>query len=161
MRRVAGKAVVLAGISAGILSLSSCGSSANVSSGGNKSAISKHDKSQTYVEALPVKGEVAAEGQNKIKVCGVVVDEANEPMIGATIRVKGTKISTASDIDGKFELTMDNAGVLVFSFIGYEQKELSIDKSSFVHVAFTEISKSILGEVVVVRKNFDDMYNRR
>lgn len=162
MRRMAGKAVILAGISAGMLSFSSCGSSANISSDNNKYAISKHDnKSLTYVEALPVKKEVTAKEQKNIEVYGIVVDETNEPMIGVGIRVKGTDIGTTSDVDGKFELTMNNAGVLVFSFIGYEQIELNIKKSSFAHVVFTENAKSLLGEVPVVRKSIDDMYNRK
>lgn len=73
-------------------------------------------------------------------------------MIGVEIRVKGTDIGTTSDIDGKFELTMNDAGILVFSFIGYEQIELSINKSSFARVVFKEKSKMLLGEVPVVRK---------
>lgn len=162
MRRMAGKAVVLAGISAGMLSFSSCGSSANISSGNDRSTINKNEnKLRTYVEALPVKKEITAKEQKDIEVYGIVVDETNEPMIGVEIRVKGTDIGTTSDIDGKFELTMNDAGILVFSFIGYEQIELSIDKSSFARVVFKEKAKMLLGEVPVVRKSIDDMYNRK
>lgn len=162
MRRIAGKAVVLAGISAGMLSFSSCGSSANISSGKDRTTINKNDnKLRTYVEALPVKKEITAKEQKNIEVYGIVVDETNEPMIGVEIRMKGTDIGTTSDIDGKFELTMNDAGILVFSFIGYEQIELSINKSSFARVVFKEKAKMLLGEVPVVRKSIDDMYNRK
>lgn len=40
----------------------------------------------------------------QVKVQGLVVDPQQEPIIGATVRVKGTSLGTATDIDGKFSL---------------------------------------------------------
>ncbi len=56
---------------------------------------------------------------------GLVIDEKGEPLIGATISVKGTTTGAMADIDGKFsiKLTKNNA-VLKISFIGYKTKEV-------------------------------------
>lgn len=45
----------------------------------------------------------AASAQDKA-VSGTVIDETGEPVIGATVMVKGTKIGTATDIDGRYSL---------------------------------------------------------
>ena len=55
----------------------------------------------------------------KIKVSGVVTDEAGETVIGATIMEKGTKSGTITDFDGKFMLDADQGATLVISYIGY------------------------------------------
>src|ERR1700748_1412930 len=54
-------------------------------------------------------------------VTGRVIDETNEPLPGATVGVKGTRISAAADLNGYFKLSKVPEGkqVLVVSFIGY------------------------------------------
>ena len=52
------------------------------------------------------------------RVRGVVVDETGEPVIGATIQVKGTSQGTVSDIDGNFNLSAPAGGTLVISYVG-------------------------------------------
>ena len=61
------------------------------------------------------------------KITGVVVDgEFNQPLAGASVVVKGTTAGTATDFDGKFEIsTSEKAGVIVVSFLGYETKTVS------------------------------------
>ncbi|MDR6786062.1 TonB-linked SusC/RagA family outer membrane protein [Pedobacter africanus] len=60
-----------------------------------------------------------------IDVRGRVVDEKNEPMVGAVIKVKGTQISTSTNSKGEFLLkNVDENVMLVISFLGYEQKEI-------------------------------------
>ena len=52
---------------------------------------------------------------------GIVVDKQGEPLIGATVRVSGTNIATAADIDGRFRLKVpDNARELSFVYVGYD-----------------------------------------
>lgn len=48
-------------------------------------------------------------------VKGQVVDSNGEPIIGATIKVKGEKSGTVSDLDGNFEISNDGGGTLVIS----------------------------------------------
>lgn len=61
------------------------------------------------------------------KITGVVIDgEFNQPLAGASVVVKGTTAGTATDFDGKFEIsTSEKAGVIVISFLGYETKTVS------------------------------------
>ena len=66
-------------------------------------------------------------------VTGVVVDESGEPLIGVSIQVKGTTNGTITDFDGNF--TVDNvksSDVLVFSYIGYSNQEITVGKQTTV-----------------------------
>ena len=83
-------------------------------------------------------------------VKGIVKDDAGEPLIGASIVVKGTTFGTISDIDGHFEIEIDGyEAVLVFSYIGYNTQEVRVQKGSVVDVVMKE-DMSVLEEVVVV-----------
>lgn len=61
------------------------------------------------------------------KVAGVVKDENNEPLSGVTIVVKGTLAGTISDFDGKFEVKADVGDKLIFSYVGYNSQELTVE----------------------------------
>ena len=64
-----------------------------------------------------------------IVVEGVVVDKSGEPLIGATVRVSGTNIATAADIDGRFRLKVpDSAKHLTFDYVGYDPLTLPVKK---------------------------------
>ena len=55
------------------------------------------------------------------KITGMVVDEANQPLPGASVLVKGTTNGTSTGFDGKFSLqAKSNSGVLVVSYISYK-----------------------------------------
>lgn len=61
------------------------------------------------------------------KVTGKVVDENGEPVIGASIIVKGTTVGTVTDFDGNFELEVPNDGKhLVISYIGMKTQEIGV-----------------------------------
>ena len=86
--------------------------------------------------------------QNLIK--GKVSDESGEPLIGATITVKGTTTGTITDVDGNFSLTLSgDQKTLVFSFIGFETTEVQLDDQSFISVVLQAKNEG-LDEVVVV-----------
>ncbi len=58
---------------------------------------------------------------------GTVVDEAGNPMIGASIRLKGQNEGTATNVDGEYVLrTTATRGTVVVSYIGYESKEIDL-----------------------------------
>ena len=59
-------------------------------------------------------------------VRGIVVDESGEPVIGATIQIKGTSEGTVTDIDGNFSLSAPANGTLVVSYVGYETQEVAV-----------------------------------
>ncbi|MFT3948826.1 MAG: TonB-dependent receptor [Agriterribacter sp.] len=83
-------------------------------------------------------------------VTGVVTDEASSAGIpGVTVNVKGSKTSTQTDADGKFTINVKNAKALVFSYVGYLQKEVAIGSGNVLNVSLSVDAKG-LGEVVVV-----------
>lgn len=92
----------------------------------------------------------AAQTGNVKTISGVVVDEKEESVIGASVVVKGTSIGTITDIDGNFSLSgVPSDGRIVISYIGYQNQEVSVkDKKSFA-VTLLEDSKQ-LDEVVVI-----------
>ncbi|MBO5186804.1 MAG: SusC/RagA family TonB-linked outer membrane protein [Prevotella sp.] len=57
-------------------------------------------------------------------VSGTVIDETGEPVIGASVLVKGTKTGGVTDIDGKFRLPNAAGKTLVITYIGYDKKEV-------------------------------------
>ncbi|MCQ2228725.1 MAG: TonB-dependent receptor [Bacteroidales bacterium] len=55
---------------------------------------------------------------------GTVVDENGDPVIGATIMVKGTSIGTVTDFDGNYSITAEEGATLLVSFLGYSNQEV-------------------------------------
>lgn len=82
---------------------------------------------------------------------GTVIDANNLQVLpGVSVIVKGTKISTLTDINGQYSIIVPNAtNVLVFSFIGFKTQEASLGKSNVLNIKLALESK-ILSEVVVV-----------
>ena len=79
-------------------------------------------------------------------VTGTVVDETGEPVVGATVMVKGTKTGTVTDVDGKFSLNNVQGKTLVFSYIGYDNQEVKAQNGMKVQLKTNAMS---LDEVVV------------
>lgn len=87
--------------------------------------------------------------QNKKKVRGVVLDGKNsEPIIGATIKIKGTTKGVATDVNGEFQLEASEGDVLSISYIGYNPLELKITKPNLYTITLNE-SAEVLEEVVI------------
>lgn len=69
---------------------------------------------------------------NVISVRGVILDENNNPISGATVRVKGTKMVVVTNERGVFEIAgLDKDAVLSISFIGYKSVEVKASSASF------------------------------
>jgi TonB-linked SusC/RagA family outer membrane protein len=91
---------------------------------------------------------------NKIEVAdiairGKVVDEKEMGLPGVSVLIKGTTRGTTTNADGDFQLEVPNAtSVLVFSYVGYESKEITVGSRTTFTVALTPESKA-LEEVVV------------
>ncbi|MCE5179089.1 MAG: TonB-dependent receptor [Porphyromonadaceae bacterium] len=81
------------------------------------------------------------------QVRGIVVDEAGEPVIGATILIKGTYQGTVTDANGNFVLTAPTAGTLVISYVGFITEEVPV--SSNMQITLISDTEQ-LDEVVVV-----------
>jgi TonB-linked SusC/RagA family outer membrane protein len=83
------------------------------------------------------------------KVTGKVTDSSGEPLIGASVVVKEVPtVGTITDIDGMYELVIPAGGLnLVFSYTGYETKEMGLGSSKILNVILSE--GKLLEEVVV------------
>ena len=104
----------------------------------------------TYAEAVeqtspqPVM-KVAQAGEKTVG--GQVLDETGQPVIGATITVKGSKLATVTDIDGNFTMKVPAGAVLVVSYIGYADKEVAATGTD-MRISLAQDEK-VLEEVVV------------
>ncbi|MGB3152110.1 MAG: TonB-dependent receptor [Maribacter sp.] len=84
------------------------------------------------------------------QITGVVLDETNGPLPGASVLEKGTTNGVVSDFDGNFTISVSNVNAtLVISYIGYETKEISLDDSTNYTIQLNESSTG-LDEVVVI-----------
>ena len=92
--------------------------------------------SKLYAQSITiaVKGKVMADG---------------EPVIGATVLVKGVSTGTATDMDGNFSLNVASKAVLVVSSIGYETQEVPVNGRQFINVVLKS-GVVTLKDVVVV-----------
>lgn len=93
---------------------------------------------------------LSATAMAQFKTTGSVKDVKGEPLIGASIIVKGTAIGTVTDLDGMFELNVPgSSGVLVFSYTGYKTAEMPVSVSSNSIDATLEDDIARLEEVIV------------
>lgn len=81
------------------------------------------------------------------KVTGKVVDEQNEPVVGATVQVEGTTNGTATNVDGQFTLEVNSGARLRFSYVGF--KTLTIKAANGMKVTMQEDANT-LNEVVTI-----------
>lgn len=89
----------------------------------------------------------AAIGQNRVS--GTVTDKNGEPVIGASIQEKGTTNATATDVSGRFSLSVPQNAVLQVSFLGYISREIPVGNRTTLEITLEEDSR-LLDEVVVV-----------
>ena len=86
--------------------------------------------------------------QQARKVTGKVTD-GTEPIIGATVKVKGTNNATITDLDGRFSLTVSEGSVIEVSYVGFVTQSVKITSKSEYTIVLSENNTS-LSEVVVV-----------
>ena len=81
-------------------------------------------------------------------VSGTVTDVNGDPLIGATVAIKGTSTGTATDIDGNFQLRARRGDIISFSYIGYKTIEETIGANTTFNIVMYEDTET-LDEVVV------------
>lgn len=82
-------------------------------------------------------------------ISGLVTDESGEPLVGATVQVKGAVTGTVTDVDGKFTIQVDDDAVLIISYIGYITEEVSVAGLSNIQLQLKP-NATQLDDVVVV-----------
>ena len=96
----------------------------------------------------PSSNELLTVTQQTGKIKGTIVDsKTGEPVIGASVKVKGTKLAAVTDLNGEFELNTHANATLQISYVGF--KETEVKASNGMKISLEEDTES-LEEVVVV-----------
>lgn len=83
------------------------------------------------------------------KITGVILDENGDPLIGASVRIKGTNIGVATDLDGRYTLQTTEANpVIECTYVGYAPKDAKATGVDTLDFNMTPDSQT-LSEVVV------------
>jgi iron complex outermembrane receptor protein len=89
------------------------------------------------------------------KITGMVVDETNQPLPGASVLEKGTSNGTSTDFNGKFSLqTKSNTGTAVISYIGYKSKEVTFSSSDNKLKVQLNPGSGSLDEIIITATSF-------
>ena len=96
----------------------------------------------------PTSNELLTVTQQTGKIKGTIIDsKTGEPVIGASVKVKGTKLAAVTDLNGEFELNTHANATLQISYVGF--KETEVKASNGMTISLEEDTES-LEEVVVV-----------
>ena len=87
--------------------------------------------------------------QNKSNITGLVSNLKGEPLSGVSVRIKGSSSGIATDANGKFSINAPANATLIFSFVGYENSEITVNGRATLSVTLIE-SVQELDQVVVV-----------
>lgn len=94
--------------------------------------------------------DVTQQKEKVKRLSGVIVDEKGEPVIGASVAVKGTSLGTITNLDGEYTLAnVPENSEIVISFIGYQTLNLPANDKTLANITLKEDSE-LLEEVVVV-----------
>jgi len=83
------------------------------------------------------------------KVSGIVTDQKGEPIIGATVSLKGTQIRTITDINGNFTTDAVDQSILMISYIGYTSTEIKVGSQKNLTIKLEDDTRN-LNEVIVM-----------
>lgn len=96
----------------------------------------------------PTSNELLTVTQQTGKIKGTIIDsKTGEPVIGASVKVKGTKLAAVTDLNGEFELNTHANATLQISYVGF--KETEVKASNGMKISLEEDTEA-LEEVVVV-----------
>lgn len=82
-------------------------------------------------------------------VSGTVSDSAGNPLIGVSVQIKGTHMGTVTDTHGHYTLAASSDATLVFSYVGYQTKEMVINGREVINMTLSAANTG-LNEVVVI-----------
>lgn len=87
--------------------------------------------------------------QNTITVSGVVSDDTQQPVIGASVMIKGSTTGVPTDLDGNYSITVPDNAVLEFSSVGLKTVEIPVNGRTTINVVLPT-DNTFLESVVVV-----------
>ena len=89
--------------------------------------------------------------KESVRIVGTITDEKKQPLPGVTVMIKGTNLGTATDMAGKYSLTLpegEDSHVLIFTMVGMETQEIRVDKKTEINVVMKDAVNE-LEDVVV------------
>ncbi|MDE7472801.1 MAG: SusC/RagA family TonB-linked outer membrane protein [Muribaculaceae bacterium] len=102
-----------------------------------------------YLKKSEDKNAAVKEKGERRKVQGVILDENGDPMVGVTVRIKGTSVAGATDLDGNYSLETDEVDpVIECSYIGYRPMSVKAGNDNGGEIVMTPDAQ-VLNEVVV------------
>ncbi len=105
---------------------------------------------KSFVFMMVILLSASAYGQNTKQITGVVLDDQNEPVVGATVVVKNTTIGMITDYKGEFVLEVPkDAKTLVISFIGMQTQEVDITTVFEINIMLKSETE-LLEDVIIV-----------
>lgn len=112
------------------------------------------DQPITYIiekQTIVLRKKISADypARAEITVSGKVLDETNQAIPGATVKLKGTAQTVATSPNGEFKIKVPEDGTLMISYIGYVTQEVEVQKRKNITVILKPVDNS-LNEVVVV-----------
>ena len=110
-------------------------------------AMGANTHSNAY-KAHATKAAVSRTVANAGPVSGTVKDETGAPVPGVSVSIKGTNTGTQTDVNGHFKINAGPGDVLVFTYVGYNSKEVTVGPGAIYDVSLTPNGKN-LNEVVV------------
>lgn len=116
---------------------------------GKDISIPSNNRNILHREASITSGVQLSETYDPILVNGKVVDENGNPLPGVSIKVKGTTTGTSTDMNGMYSLRTEDNSILIFSFLGFDSKELPVNKQTTINLSLVPDSQA-LSEVVVI-----------
>jgi len=122
--------------------------SVNVTNGKVLDVLARLFKKSGLVYSVSKEGLVVISQQQQVAVTGQVTDDKGNPLAGASIRVKGTAVGRATDINGRFNIDASTGSTLIVSFAGYTSQEVAVAKDNDIKIVLLEDNR-MLNEVVV------------
>lgn len=109
-------------------------------------SFKRTDKTISVSKGKEIKNSRSKNGN----ITGIVRDHAGEPVIGASIQIKGTTLGTITDYNGQFSLNdVPTDGVLTVSYIGFNTEDIPVNHQKNLQIVMRENAEQ-LEEVVVV-----------
>lgn len=140
-KRMAGKAITILGISAGVMTMNAQ----------NSNIDSTQKQSPTdIIEIISTEASGTNNTDSLSVIKGIVTDCMSNPITGVLIIEKGTKNGTVTDEFGNFTLRVSEKHPLIVQSIGFQSQEIEIQKTAYIQVVLQKDSTLMMGEILVV-----------
>jgi hypothetical protein len=114
---------------------------------GNPEIVQTDSMKQTHIQ-----GRITTSVLDQKVISGTVTNSQGElPIEGVSVMVKGTTRGTVTDSKGKYKIKAKKGDVLVFSYLGFEKREIIIAEPRIIDIKFKESLLEIMGEIQIYK----------